>query len=281
MDTTNQWVSDGDAVQILALLEALQESKHFATHTLGRRGSHTARTRYTQQQLAGHASASQQNFRQLQDDAREAMLSLYQRWKTDREEAQKNPKHVVQYTDAFLAQGFKRTLRTLYYRGYRLGMRASAHAEGVQASGMLQPRDRAWIESALRHEFRFLNKMVTAITTDTWKMPIPQRIGMYVDAANAVFHAGKANASPSDVAFWWETRSKEPCASCQLLKKYSPYTRKTLPTTPCAGATICLTNCKCGLRTEKITAADARRIEREALSKHYLLRRVLKAKRDG
>jgi hypothetical protein len=51
-----------------------------------------------------------------------------------------------------------------------------------------------------------------------------------------------------DALIHWRLGAPEKsCSDCPRLARNGPYTKASLPTTPSAGATQCLTNCNCRL----------------------------------
>jgi hypothetical protein len=54
-------------------------------------------------------------------------------------------------------------------------------------------------------------------------------------------------AGGDDVTWEWKTSPGETCPDCLRLEAHSPY--RQLPTTPRAGDTICISNCKCSVQS--------------------------------
>jgi hypothetical protein len=57
---------------------------------------------------------------------------------------------------------------------------------------------------------------------------------------------GEQGRNDPKAQIYWVT-DDDPCSSCDLLSSQSPYTAETLPTTPAAGDTQCLSRCRCFL----------------------------------
>lgn len=137
----------------------------------------------------------------------------------------------------------KRAWRDAFLAGVRsTGIKGRGH--GVPGVG-LDPDDETWLRSAMTHEMRFLNKFVQAVVDQSYKMPLDRRTQMYVDALESFYDSARVIGLPATTVLRWTgKKDKKVCASCQYLHKHNPYHKKTLPTVPRAGLTICLTNCR-------------------------------------
>ncbi len=139
----------------------------------------------------------------------------------------------------------RKLFRETYKQAFLMGWRSSGLSEWVQ----LSDEDWQWLESALKEEFTYLSQFLDHIQKGYQKMPYRKRWKMYVDTLDHVFWVGKISVIPEEFVIDWMVDSKaERCKGCLFLKQNSPYTVWTLPTVPKAGATPCLSNCKCKLR---------------------------------
>jgi len=144
----------------------------------------------------------------------------------------------------------RRIMRKAWKEAFLLGVRASGFVgRGKGAAGAynfeLTADDEKWLRSAMRHEMRFLNKFLNAVTEQSYSMPLPRRTRMYVDALESFFGNARVMGMPATSAYWWVgKKDKRVCASCEYMHKHSPFHKKTLPTVPRTGATLCLTNCR-------------------------------------
>lgn len=165
---------------------------------------------------------------------------------------------------------------------------------GVRASGIKSPvqkemvpalsdADTKWLRSAMQHEMRFLNGMVTAIVERTYRMPLPRRIRMYADALESFYDSARVMGLPANVAIYWLLRKKDKrtCASCKYLAKHSPYSKKTLPTTPRSGLTICLTNCRDRLLIRMVTGEQAHALMLESPTRGEHIKKLRRIKKTG
>jgi hypothetical protein len=140
-----------------------------------------------------------------------------------------------------LAFRLKRDLGATYERALELGMRGSGWLGG------LQEEDLRWLRSVRQDEWRYLNRFVESALNDTGAMARNDRLRMYVDTVDSVFWTGRVEGLPRDAKIYWVLGVAEHCATCLEFAAGSPYTRETLPSTPRAGDTLCLSNCKCHL----------------------------------
>jgi len=89
---------------------------------------------------------------------------------------------------------------------------------------------------------------------------------MYGDALDSQFWNGYVAGIPDGVDIYWKlgTPKTEHCPDCLDIAAGSPYTKETLPTTPGAGHTRCLTRCYCSLDFP-LTRVEGPEAERRAL----------------
>jgi hypothetical protein len=148
------------------------------------------------------------------------------------------------------------------------------------------PEDEKWLKSAMSHEMRFLNKMLTQVVEGNYKMPLPRRVRMYVDALESFYNSARVMGVPMNTIFHWKlspegVKKDNICASCVYLSEHSPYTKKTLPTTPRSGMTLCLTNCRDKLVARRVpkdkiakTEADSRYNQRSHIKNLRKIKRL-------
>lgn len=131
-------------------------------------------------------------------------------------------------------------------------MYTKAFGLGAQSSGMgdigIRPSDRKWLDKFKKTEFGFLNKFIADMEKGKGSMDYSERLNMYVNTIDSLFDAGRVDAYPDDgTKVYWRLGAAEHCPDCIALAMRSPFTPKTLPTTPRAGDTRCLSHCKCSL----------------------------------
>jgi hypothetical protein len=144
----------------------------------------------------------------------------------------------------------------------------------------LTTEDRNWIASALREEFRFLDKFVDDIVAKAGTMPYPRRAAMYADSLDNMFHSGRMHGLPeSSTLFYWITSKRDTvCLSCKFLEGASPFTKDKLPTMPRSGITRCLSNCHCRVITKHAPSSQIRTVRKNLLSRAYYVNRLKRLK---
>ncbi len=148
------------------------------------------------------------------------------------------------------------------------------------------PEDEKWLKSAMQHEMRFLNKMLKAIVEDDYKMPLARRVRMYIDALESFYNSARVIGLPIQTLFHWKLspegiKKKNICASCQYLADNSPYTKKTLPTTPRSGLTLCLTNCRDKLVARRVSNEKVIEVNENSPAKSTHIQKLRRIKRLG
>jgi len=146
----------------------------------------------------------------------------------------------------------------------------------------LTPADKQWIGRAVAREMGYFRPFMQKVQdgTESWVGP---RIDMYKDLLEGVYGAGKISGlSRESLLYWTGPRDKEKCPSCEYLVKHNPYTTSTLPTTPRAGLTRCLFNCRDWLTVRKATPAEVESTLRQrSVAQHVTqLERLMRPKRS-
>lgn len=136
----------------------------------------------------------------------------------------------------------KEAIRTHYESAFSLGLRFGGTTFGIDQE------DLVWLKGASKEEFGFLENFITAIERGTGKLDPVDRMRMYVDSLDGIFNAGSVEAQDDRSEIRWVLSPfADHCRDCVELASGGPYTRDTLPTTPRAGDTQCISNCKCRL----------------------------------
>lgn len=155
-----------------------------------------------------------------------------------------------QFLRGELSQGqfsyrIKREFKAMHELAFRLG--TDAGGLGYMA---LPKEDLRWVEKFRRAEYTYLNKFIDDIVNGRGTMKYHDRLDMYVDTVDSLFHAGRVDTFPEEGTkiYWMTGASAQVCPDCDLLAAESPYTPGSLPTTPRAGDTSCLSKCNCTLR---------------------------------
>ena len=259
-----------------ALLLFLAESKHISTY----RGPTSVQDQVAAMQVAmiPTAQAMQRRNHQASRAKLETRVSAFGREVVGsiRQMRGGMPRGLV-------IKDLKAEFQTLYHDAYRLGMQGSSVGL-IPGELPIGAEGKRWVESAFKHEMRFFNKFLAqAMNPDMPPWKIEQRVQMYMNAVRGIYEGGRVVGShPDSLIYWVYTPEVHHCTSCLYLRDHSPYTKRTLPTTPRVGGTECLTNCRCHLRIvisdhELVKQTDARSLSRAA---HLTFLNQLKSRRS-
>jgi len=181
----------------------------------------------------------------------------------------------------------RKTMRRAWRDVFLAGLRAG----GVPGQGpgrgkplvKLSHGDDTWLKSAMAHESRFLTKFLDAIISGDYKMPLPRRADMYVDALKSFYESARIIAFPANVLItWYGPMDKRKCVSCDYIIENNPYVKHNLPTTPRSGLTICLTNCRDRLLVRRVEPIEAKEALEEApKARSGYIKDLRKIKRQG
>lgn len=183
----------------------------------------------------------------------------------------------------------KREATKVMKRAWRDAFLAGVRSTGIKGRGQgmsgvaLSPDDETWLKTAMTHEMRFLNKYALAVIEGTYRMPLPRRTQMYVDALESFYDSARVIGLPAtSVLRWTGKKDKRVCASCEYLHQHNPYHKKNLPTVPRSGLTICLTNCRDRLLVRVVDSDRALQVLRDsAYTRAGHVKNLLEIKRLG
>jgi len=166
----------------------------------------------------------------------------------------------------------KEDLRRLYHQAYILGLRGSSAALSADQD-LLSIEDRRWVDSAVNHEMRYLNRFLDqAFNNELTPSQIQARTQMYMNTIKSVYDSGRViGSSASSLIYWVYNPEAHHCNSCLYLRDNSPYTKRTLPTTPRSGSTECLSNCKCHLRIVHSDPSLVAQVEAKSMTRASML----------
>lgn len=192
------------------------------------------------------------------------------------------------------AKQFRKKMHATMKVAWREVFLAGVRASGIQGTGsgglpgkplvsLTDPNDEKWIKGAMAHEMRFLNGMVDAIVEETYVMPLPRRVRMYMDALESFYDSARVMGLPTLVKIHWIIPKKDGrvCDSCKYLAHHSPYSKKTLPTVPRSGLTLCLTNCRDRLLLRMTDQDDALKLLQSSPTRATHIRKLRQIKRTG
>jgi hypothetical protein len=111
----------------------------------------------------------------------------------------------------------------------------------------LSDGDLEYLSRAVTDEMKYARQFGRDIEAGALRMPRVQRAGMYGNTLDGIGTHALVEREPDDVRIYWKLGDAEHCVDCLILASQSPYTKLDLPTTPRAGATQCVSNCRCRL----------------------------------
>jgi len=221
-------------------------------------------------------SVGKRKFQQVQTATEAGLKTLIDQW-DDQEIDEKTFR-----TQAAILM--KKAWRDVFLAGVRAG---GTEPSGLKAKDdplvLLGPGDDKWLQSAIKHEMRFFNKLLDAIVTGDYVMPIPRRVHMYMRALESFFDSARIISLPNNtVIHWVGPKDGKRCPSCDFLIAHSPYTTANLPTTPRSGSTLCLTNCRDWLYIRRVPPKQAQQVADQAkYTRGGLIKKLRKIKRTG
>lgn len=176
----------------------------------------------------------------------------------------------------------KTAWRDVFLAGVRAGGVAGAGSGPGKTMVNLSSGDDKWLKGAMTHEMKFLNGFLKAIMEDDYKMPLERRTQMYVNALTSFYESARVIALPANVVVRWTgPGDKRTCIGCDYMFENNPYTKKTLPTTPRAGMTPCLTNCRDRLLIRRVEPTEALAVQESSLKVGTHIKHLRKLKRVG
>jgi hypothetical protein len=168
----------------------------------------------------------------------------------------------------------KALMREAYYEAYQMGFDSSG-ASLVHGTALtkLVRQDATYIESAHRHEMRYLNTLLNQIRDGRVRGDTEDRLAAYSESMKHIYYSGRILGSPSDMIIdWIAPLDRNTCVSCRFLSEHSPYTRDVLPTTPRSGDTRCLNRCRCRIVMRSVNEATLKEIKAAHYSKGFYTR---------
>lgn len=171
----------------------------------------------------------------------------------------------------------QRDLRAYYHRAFQLGLASSGHPQTTRPT---QEEER-WVESAWADESKYLLRLCRQIGAGQTADNLHWRVKMYPKVLSALFDAGRVSGGhPETLYYWVVDQLAEHCPDCVYLQSQSPFTPRTLPTTPGASLCQCRGNCKCSLRSVQVSPGVIRRREQESPSRLQLVN-TIRARQRG
>lgn len=211
----------------------------------------------------------------------------------------------------------KHLLKEAYYETFDLGLKSSgASAYGVGRSDIDNRWIRSAHREEVKHFNKLLRKIRGSLETPTYKKAytdtdytdpntrelkiakagefypvtpttisdrgkrdISDRVLNYIDSLKHVFYAGRVMGTPEGTVIdWISPLDRNTCNGCRFLSNKSPYTRETLPTTPRAGSTRCLQNCRCRLVIRQVSPAETSKTRAKHRSRRWYMDKLNRLK---
>jgi len=173
--------------------------------------------------------------------------------------------------------------REVFLAGLRAGGTEGEGSGKGKVLVKLDTGDDLWVRSAMQHEMRFLNRFLDAVVNEAGVMPYDRRAEMYVDALESFYDSARVISLPYNTRIWWKgPHDHRTCESCRYMFERSPFTKFSLPTTPRAGMTLCLTNCRDMLFVKRVAPEEASiDVKSLILERARHVRHLRKIKREG
>lgn len=200
----------------------------------------------------------------------------------------------------------KELLRTAYFEAFELGLKSSGMGQYKLGRANTDTR---WVESAWREEMKYFSKFMREIEsttvparwgrdddpesrhygkyrqleparlTDRTSSIIQRRLKAYAESVKHIYYAGRVMGTPEGmVVHWICPLDRRTCNGCRFLSDSSPFTKDTIPTTPRAGDTRCLNNCRCRLLVAEVRLATWHEIRRKHKSQRWYREKLLRLK---
>lgn len=202
----------------------------------------------------------------VQEEVERDLLALVQssdNWKIEEDELRKQA---------------TKLMRKAWKRVFLAGVR-SGGLPGT--AGALKKDDLAYLKGAVTHEMRYLNRFLTAVVDGTWKMPLEQRVRMYVNTLTAFYESARVISLPATSLIRWSgPDDKKTCASCAYLFENNDYTKASLPGVPRSGISLCLSNCRDRLLIRRSTPEKVLKLTQESKTRQQHLAALQRIKRE-
>lgn len=223
---------------------------------------------------ARSSSASQRQFDELMKDVEKEIFDVTRMYLRSKDPKAKQRRVGKQ---EWLEQ-VRGTLRRGHHTAFELGLKSSG-AGKFRVS--VSSQDEEYLRGALSHEMVYFNKLLRQIDAGRMAGSLKLRLAAYAEALKHVFYAGRVMGTPTGMVIdWISPLDRNTCKGCTFLFRNSPYTKRSLPTTPRAGDTPCLNRCRCRLVMREVPAEKFKEIEKKHPRKSVYASR-LKAIKDG
>ena len=173
----------------------------------------------------------------------------------------------------------KDLLSEMYHGMYSLGIKGSGISLGGSV-GRLDNEEKKIVKSMLNQEFHYLSGFMRDIKSGREKNAV-NRFLRFATSAKSSYSTGMIINLHELTIISWKKNRITACPECDLLSKLSPFTKFNLPTTPKAGATSCLWNCKCRIYLREGTPREVKEVTERGYSRDYALGLLRRSKKSG
>lgn len=179
-------------------------------------------------------------------------------------------------------QDMQKHVRDMYQQAFTMGARSTGAHDLLAANKMnlVSDRDAQWLNSSIRQEMMYFNRFLDEIRKS--KLSPKQaiaRMDHYFGSSRSMYLSGRALFTPNIFAVYWVVNHRaEHCEGCLYLRDHSPYHKYNLPTTPGAGQTPCLGNCRCRLLMAKMRPDLLTKFLSQSRSRDYHVRNLARIK---
>jgi len=152
-------------------------------------------------------------------------------------------------------------IRSYFEKAYRYGMLDRAGLSTSPRKGFsLTQSQYQWLAKAASEEFGYFQRLLDDVRYNRSKMHYLARIDNYALSLDPIYDAGRVSVLPQEaghfLADWVMDYEAEHCPSCLWLANHSPWVPENLPTTPRAGATLCMVGCKCKVVLRRVSEEE-------------------------
>lgn len=176
----------------------------------------------------------------------------------------------------------KKAMKQLHEHAFTGGLRSSGTFSSQERSGIpeMGDEDLRYLRSVTTEEMKFFEKFLQDVRTGKARgRRMEQRLGMYIDATGSTFMSGRLLGTPQNHAMVWvDKHDSNECEGCKYLARNSPYHRDNIPTTPAAGTTNCLSNCRCVVMMRPVSRAVMQRMVIKGRKREYHLKKLREIK---
>lgn len=219
------------------------------------------------QARASASTTATKKFEEMWTGVQKEISSVTQQYLRSKANPKAKARHIAKEDWLEYVRG---ALRRGYYTAFELGLASSGSA---LFRVTVSDADRVYIEGAIAQEMVFFNKLLREIDKGSYAGRLHDRLAAYAESLKHVYYAGRVMGTPSGmIVDWIAPMDRNTCKGCEFMFRHSPYTKRTLPTTPRAGDTPCLNRCRCRLVMRTVSKEEFAKTDRANDKKRLGLR---------